>query len=108
MTMTMFDDNFGAYEIRDEDDVEFYWEMQRSNVEKKCRGCGRLVRIQPNYAYCNTCADKLERGLDLDYIGDEPDETELTEDEREEQAEAAMWRTPAALRAQGVMEAEFI
>jgi rRNA maturation endonuclease Nob1 len=60
-----YDDNFGFYDIQDEDDVRFYNEMQRISVRKKCQGCGRMVKIKPDYAYCNSCADRLERGGDL-------------------------------------------
>lgn len=61
-----YDDNFGAWEDMDDpDNRAFYDQVQKTNVRKKCQGCGRMVRIQPQYAYCNSCADKLERGLDL-------------------------------------------
>lgn len=63
---TYYDDNFGHYEIEDETDIEFYQQNQRNSVQKKCAGCGRLVRILPHYAYCNSCADKRERGIDLE------------------------------------------
>lgn len=60
-----YDDNFGHWEIEDEDDLDFYHRVQATNVEKQCEGCGRLVNIQPHYAYCNSCADKIERGMDF-------------------------------------------
>lgn len=60
-----YDDNFGHYDIESDEDVEFYFQMQARSVEKTCQGCGRTVKIDPKYAYCNTCADKLERGMDL-------------------------------------------
>jgi hypothetical protein len=60
-----YDDNFGFYEIDSDEDVEFYRQVQRESVSKKCAGCGRKVRIRPDYAYCNSCADKIERGADL-------------------------------------------
>lgn len=72
--MTYIDDNFGTYEIQDESDIEFYHEIQATNVTKKCRGCGRIVKIQPQYAYCDSCATRLENGADLDYFGDDDDE----------------------------------
>jgi hypothetical protein len=59
---SFYDDNFGRYEIDGEDDVEFYNEMQRLSVRKKCQGCGRMVKIKRDYAYCNSCAEKRERG----------------------------------------------
>lgn len=60
-----YDDNFGWWDIEDEDDVEAYHRMQKTNVEKKCAGCGRMVRIQPHYAYCDPCATKIEQGWDF-------------------------------------------
>ena len=60
-----YDDNYGFYEIEDEDDIEFYHRTQSESVSKVCQGCGRTVKIKPDYAYCNSCADKIERGYDL-------------------------------------------
>lgn len=60
-----YDDNYGEWDIQDEDDLAFYHERQRTNIRKKCSGCGKMVRIQPDYAYCNSCATKIERGLDV-------------------------------------------
>lgn len=59
---TYVDDNFGTYDIQDEDDVEFYNHVQRQSVRKKCQGCKRMVKIMPQYAYCDSCATKRERG----------------------------------------------
>jgi hypothetical protein len=61
-----YDDNFGEWTDMEDDDMkEFYHLVQNTNVKKKCQGCGRTVRIQPQYAYCNSCADMIERGMDL-------------------------------------------
>jgi hypothetical protein len=58
-----YDDNFGHWEDMDDPDmVNFYFEMQRQSVEKECKGCGRLVRIKHDYAYCNSCATRMEQG----------------------------------------------
>lgn len=57
-----YDDNYGWYDIQDQDDIDFYHERQRTNVLKKCVDCGRKVRIQPQYECCNSCADRRERG----------------------------------------------
>lgn len=64
MSATYHDDNFGCYDIRDEDDLDFYNQVQRESVKKYCRGCGRAVRLRPDYAICNSCAEKAERGMD--------------------------------------------
>lgn len=60
-----YDENFGWYEIESEEDVDFYHQVQRESIEKRCQGCGRTVRIRPDYAYCNNCATIIERGGDL-------------------------------------------
>jgi rRNA maturation endonuclease Nob1 len=62
---TYYDDNYGFYEIRDQDDIDFYHETQKASVWKKCHGCGKRVKIKPDYAYCNSCADARERGMDI-------------------------------------------
>ncbi|MGE3487284.1 MAG: hypothetical protein AB7L09_21410 [Nitrospira sp.] len=60
MPRTYYDDNFGHYDIEDEGDVEFYNHMQSVSVRKKCAGCGHMVKIHPDYAYCNGCVETLE------------------------------------------------
>ena len=62
---TFYDDNFGFYDIRDEDDIAFYHENQKRTVEKECDGCGRTVKLLPQYGYCNSCATKREQGWDI-------------------------------------------
>ncbi len=61
------DDNFGAWDMDDdpEGNLEFYEYCQRESVEKECVGCGRTVRILPQYAYCDSCATKREQGFDI-------------------------------------------
>lgn len=73
-----YDDNFGHWDMSDPDDLEFYRQVQRTNVRKKCSGCKRMVNIQPHYALCNSCADIAERGGEFmcddgDGEDDEPD-----------------------------------
>jgi hypothetical protein len=63
--MEYYDDNFGHWEINDEDDLEHYRRTQATNVRKKCQGCGRMVSIQPQYGYCDSCATKREQGWDI-------------------------------------------
>lgn len=59
---TYVDDSYGHYEIRSEEDVDFYFETQKASVTKRCVDCGRMVRIKPEYECCNSCADARERG----------------------------------------------
>ena len=65
MERSFVDDNFGTYSIESEDDVEFYRDVQQRSVKKKCQGCGRTVKILPDYAYCDSCARKREQGYDI-------------------------------------------
>ncbi len=63
--ITYYDDNFGHWDIEDEDDMEHYRRMQETNVEKECAGCHRMVMLQPQYGYCDSCATKIEQGWDI-------------------------------------------
>ena len=64
--MTFHDDNFGHWDGMDDPDMQqFFQEVQRKSVRKKCLGCGRMVKIMPHYAYCDTCATRREQGVDL-------------------------------------------
>ena len=61
-----YDDNFGHWHDMDDPEMrEFYFETQRTNVRKRCEGCGRMVSIQPQYGYCNACATIRESGGDF-------------------------------------------
>lgn len=57
------DDNFGAWTGTEDAEVRaFYRTTQKRSVAKVCQGCHRTVKILPHYAYCNNCADVMERG----------------------------------------------
>ena len=61
---TYVDDNFGTWNTSEPEMVDFYHQVQRTNVNKRCDRCGQMVRIQPQYAICNRCADAAESGMD--------------------------------------------
>lgn len=61
---TYYDDNYGHYEIESQDDIDFYHQTQRESVWKKCKNCGRRVKLRRDYAICNSCADRIEKGYD--------------------------------------------
>lgn len=65
MGRSYYDDNYGHWNMEDEDDQEFYRQVVKRSVRKKCKGCGRTVKILPEYAYCNSCATKIEQGGDF-------------------------------------------
>jgi len=46
--------------LTSEKDIEFY-DDDRS-VEKECIGCGRIVEIPPEDAYCLPCIERLKSG----------------------------------------------
>ncbi len=77
--MTHYDDNFGHWEMRDEDDVAFYNQVQAESIWKRCTGCGGLFKLRPQYGICNSCATMTEQGWDLDSpeIPDEEVDLEL-------------------------------
>lgn len=58
-----YDDNFGHWDIEDEDDLVFYRQVQRENVKKICSICDRTVMLRPDYDKCGSCCDSLESGL---------------------------------------------
>lgn len=62
---TYYDDNYGHYEIESEDDIEFYRQVQKRSVRKRCQGCRRMVKMLPEYAYCDSCTSKIEQGWDF-------------------------------------------
>ena len=57
-----YDDNFGRWDMDDEESVAFYNRVQRESVLKICKDCGQEVRLLPQYAICDSCAVKRERG----------------------------------------------
>ena len=60
---TYYDDNFGTWDIHDEEDIAFYHKTQSASVWKECQECGERVKLRPNYGICNTCADAIEGGF---------------------------------------------
>jgi len=66
MSGVYYDDNFGHWADMDDPDMqEFYDRVAQESVEKTCEGCQRKVKLLPQYAYCDSCATKIERGEDL-------------------------------------------
>ena len=66
MQRAYYDENYGHWnDMEDPEQRAFYARTQRTNVKKQCQGCGRTVKIQPQYAYCNSCAEKREQGWDI-------------------------------------------
>ena len=60
----VYDECYGWYWV-DEEDMDQYLRANDGYVEKTCEGCGRKVRIKPDYAYCDSCATRIEHGMDV-------------------------------------------
>jgi hypothetical protein len=59
--MGYYDDNFGEWQNMEEEGmVEFYHQVQKDSVLKKCQQCGEQVRIRRSYVICSRCADVNE------------------------------------------------
>jgi len=78
-----YDDNFGQYDIRDDDDVAFYHQVQAESRLTRCSLCHKEFMLRPNYSICNNCADSIERGGDPYCMGcyycEDESETEIKE-----------------------------
>ena len=62
----LYDDNYGFYEDADDPETrEFYNQVQKNSVWKKCSKCGKKVKLRKDYSICNSCAEKMERGWDF-------------------------------------------
>jgi hypothetical protein len=40
--------------------------VTRSSSVRPCSGCGKKVMLYHTHAYCDDCADRIERGWELD------------------------------------------
>ena len=61
-----YDDNFGHWDMEDdqEERQRFYRKVQKESVWKKCYLCDEKVKLRPEYDKCNSCMNKLERGIE--------------------------------------------
>lgn len=58
-----YDDNYGVWDNMDEPGMlEFYQDTQHKSILKECQGCGEMVKIRPEYGYCDRCATIREQG----------------------------------------------
>jgi hypothetical protein len=66
MTEGYYDDNFGSWHDTDEEEVrEFYHSVQVRSVWKVCSICDEKVKLLPQYDKCNSCMDRMERGIQI-------------------------------------------
>jgi len=66
MAEEYYDDNFGGWHDTDEEEVrEFYHNVQVRSVLKECTMCGENGKLLAQYDKCNSCMDRMERGLEI-------------------------------------------
>ena len=60
-----WDDNFGHWNMDDDQEEQqaFYRKVRDESIWKVCSMCDEDVKILPQYDKCNSCMDKLERGM---------------------------------------------
>jgi|TARA_R110002051_G_scaffold19567_4_gene54398 hypothetical protein len=66
---TYFDDNYGDWDEPDseEDRIEmlkFRKQVKQDSVYKICSLCDQEVFLRKEYDKCNSCMEKLERGME--------------------------------------------
>jgi hypothetical protein len=62
MATTIYDHNFGFWDIDGQVEQAFFEYIQRQSVQKTCDRCERRVRLMPPKAICASCASALECG----------------------------------------------
>jgi len=61
MSEEYYDDNFGHWHDTDDEEVkQFYKRCQERSVWKICKGCGRKVKLLPDYDKCDSCVREDE------------------------------------------------
>ena len=62
VTMLVYDDNYGFWDMRNEEERIFFDHVQRQSVLTTCERCERPVRLVPPKALCACCVSALEYG----------------------------------------------
>ncbi len=58
----VYDDNFGFWDIDEEEEQAFFDYVQRQSVQRTCERCERCVRLIPPKTICASCVTALEYG----------------------------------------------
>ena len=59
---TIYEHNFGFWEIDGQVEQAFFEHVQRQNVQTTCDRCERRVRLMPPKTLCASCVSALEFG----------------------------------------------
>ena len=62
MATTIYEHNFGFWEIDGPVEQAFFEYIQRQSVQKTCVRCARRVRLMPPKTLCASCVSALECG----------------------------------------------
>jgi len=65
-----YDCNLDSHTMTPEEEFEHYWNNPANQVEYTCQACSRKFtghEARGPLGYCDTCADRIERGEDLYY-----------------------------------------
>jgi hypothetical protein len=62
MATTVYEHNFGFWEIDGQVEQAFFEYVQRQSVQKTCDRCDRRVRLMPSKTLCASCVAALEFG----------------------------------------------
>jgi hypothetical protein len=62
MVTTVYEHNFGFWEIDGQVEQAFFEHVQLQSVQRTCDRCERTVRLMPSKALCASCVTALEFG----------------------------------------------
>ena len=62
MATTVYEYNFGFWEIDGQVEQAFFEYVQRQSVQRTCDRCERRVRLMPSKTLCASCVTALEFG----------------------------------------------
>jgi hypothetical protein len=59
---TIYEHNFGFWEIDEQVEQAFFEYIQRQSIQKTCDRCDRTVQLMPSKTLCASCVTALEFG----------------------------------------------
>ena len=65
---TIYEHNFGFWEIDGQVEQAFFEYVQRQSVQKTCDRCERRVRLMPAKTLCAPCVNALECGAPRQWV----------------------------------------
>ena len=57
-----YEDNFGFWDVGEQEEQAFFDHVQRESLPKTCDRCGQRVRLLPSKMLCASCVTALECG----------------------------------------------